>query len=289
MTIFKRLMMKGRFLKKNLNETNEWNVILDQKVLPVSKFLSFNTLNFNLDSSGFHQFVDHSRLKGYQNLNYIHKKPLEFYISYSLLKPESKDILLDAAGGDTIFIDAVRNISNCKSFLNDHMYNKLFQKNDVTIIGGDVSSIDLPDSSVTKITCHHSFEHFHNDTDIKFIQEIKRLLKPGGEAVILPIFLAKEYYETWSIEKNIKYDQKATTLIDKTASLPGNKNTGYFARIYNEDAFISRILNTADACKLKSILYNCLLDGEPSPDMNLNHGAKINMPMRALFLKNAFI
>ncbi len=173
----------------------------------------------------------------------------------------------------------------CKCLLNDHLYVGVEEKDNIRYIGGDVCAIDLPDASVSKISCHHSFEHFHGKKDIGFIRELGRLLKHGGEAVVLPLFLSGNYFETWNKSTGYKFDPLAETLLDETATLPGSENTGFFARVYDEEALQRRGLAVAERAGLSTTICRCILNGVDVPDMTRNAGALINNPMRAIHFK----
>jgi hypothetical protein len=53
--------------------------------------------------------------------------------------------------------------------------------------------LPLPDGFATKLALHCSFEHFEGDSDIGFIREVPRILRPGGSACIVPLYLCEEY------------------------------------------------------------------------------------------------
>ena len=59
-------------------------------------------------------------------------------------------------------------------------------------IGGNAAHLPVDDESVDFMTLHNSIEHFEGNADTGFIIECSRVLKPGGEVLILPIFLEKE-------------------------------------------------------------------------------------------------
>lgn len=59
-------------------------------------------------------------------------------------------------------------------------------------MGGNAAHLPVDDESVDFMTLHNSIEHFEGNADTGFIKECSRVLKPGGEVIILPIFLEKE-------------------------------------------------------------------------------------------------
>ncbi len=97
------------------------------------------------------------------------------------------------------------------------------------VIGGDVSAINL----------------LRADIDTRFVSEASRLLKPNGTAcIIIPLFLSNTYAEVWNIKPENHYDGRAIILLDRTASLPGAKDDGHFAIIYDLQSLTEKILKT---------------------------------------------
>lgn len=153
------------------------------------------------------------------------------------------------------------------------------------MVGGDISEINLPDSTLTKLSCHHAFEHFYDDKDIHFIREIARLLKPKGRACIIPLFLADRYVECWNIDHKVLFDASAELIVDKSSSIPGVDDDGHFARFYSANAFKYRIIEVAKDVNLSLSIVTCRLSGCDLPDMDKNFGSKLNYPLRALVLE----
>ena len=44
-----------------------------------------------------------------------------------------------------------------------------------------------------KLILHNSFEHFEGEADRDFISEAWRVLRPGGEVCIVPLYLSQRY------------------------------------------------------------------------------------------------
>jgi len=213
------------------------------------------------------------------------KKPLEFYGTWRLLDPRPEDVLLDAAGGVYTYVDLV-NVR--ERYLHDlSIAPALRQRLEplVTCLESDAAHIPLPDASVDKISCHHSFEHFEGDSDIRFIGEIQRLLRPGGRACILPIFIAGRYYEmTTDFTLAKRYDRLARRLIDPTAQLPGGNG---YARVYDAAALRRRVLDSIEGSAFDAEIVQLRIDGKAVPDRTLPRNRKytaINCPFRALLI-----
>lgn len=290
--------MISLFLKKlSLRRVPErqWNRIVDQivEILPTKElpmhFTAIETTLLDLSLDQFRAWLKRSGLKRLKRKEYAHKKALEFFFSFQLLGIKEGECILDAAGGDMTYLRALKNTApRHRQILADHIYSGKRAKKDGTILlGGDISSLQLPNGSIDKITCHHAFEHFQADKDVAFIKEVGRLLSTGGKGCIIPIFLARSYLECRNIPAKSTYDPLASLVIDESSSLPGADEEGHFARIYDPGSFKKRVLQTADVSGLKARIVTLQIDGADIPDMNKNFGSRINNPMRALVLERA--
>ncbi|MBN1363947.1 MAG: class I SAM-dependent methyltransferase [Syntrophaceae bacterium] len=218
-----------------------------------------------------------------------HKKIIEFFCSYNLLRLCPKDILMDVAGGTYGYL---KTAEVARRILQDRaIANFIIEAlgTEVDYIESDAGNIPLPENSIDKISCHHSFEHFQNDTDIRFIREVKRILKPGGMCCIVPLFLTKRFYEiTDELTLHRKYSDASTRIIDPTATLPGGIFSGNYARTYSMAAFNNHILDQLDAIEWNVNIVKVLLNGRPAPypDIPCNKNvASVNFPYRCLLIK----
>ncbi|MBW3020740.1 class I SAM-dependent methyltransferase [Candidatus Woesearchaeota archaeon] len=266
----------------------QWNQIVDTYLHPViqSELKEvIKVVEINFDEIQYRTWIENGKLE-YRKYFYIHKKALEFFFSASILNISQNDIVLDAAAGRSKYLDAVRLNTGCTNLLmNDHIYQGITEnKKGIKIVGGDVATINLNNESVTKISCHHAIEHFQGNKDVLFIIEIARLLKVGGYACIVPIFITNKYVECWNIRKTVIFDEGAELLIDESASLPGGDEDGHFSRLYSISSFKKRILDTAHKNKLSYEIYECLINNTAMPDMNNNFGSILNKPLRLLKL-----
>ncbi len=213
------------------------------------------------------------------------KKPLEFFGTWSLLQPRPEDIFLDAAGGVFTYLDR---LETRERYLHDLEIGPALREKlgpGVTFLESDAAAIPLPDASVDKISCHHAFEHFERDADIGFVAEIQRLLRPGGRACILPVFIGETYYEVTShFTWRKHYDPTARRLLDPTANIPGGNA---YARVYDPAALRRRVLDRIDRARFEAEIVELHLDGKPVPDLTLASNRKvsrINSPFRALLI-----
>ena len=134
------------------------------------------------------------------------------------------------------------------------------------------------------MACHHAFEHFQGQKDLLFINEAYRILKDNGILVIIPLFLTQDYIECWNILTKKHFDKNSVVVVDKTASIPGADDEGHFARIYNNESIVARIIKPAEELGFKCEIIECEVDGQSIPDMENNFGSLINTPMRTLKL-----
>jgi len=123
-------------------------------------------------------------------------------------------------------------------------------------IGSSADAIPLPDGSVDFMTLHCTFEHFENQADTGSVKECSRLLKPGGQAVILPLYLNANYCNITG-EQNVRtrstigFDEEATFL----CNIPSWPNR--FGRHYSFQALLTRVLNPAKSLGLETRLIRC--------------------------------
>ncbi len=278
-------------LRNRLRRT--WNVKIDKHAKPLAEKDLDNICPhrvISLTEVDFKEWLGKTSLPFRDNL-FPHKKALEFFFTQAILDPAPEDHVMDAAGGRSGYLEALRTLRGCRHlYLTDHIYDgHSLTPDGYHVVGGDISSIELPDNSLTRISCHHAFEHFKGDRDSGFIKEIARLLRPGGKACIIPAFLTTSYVECWNERPTTQFDPEAEVLMDRTASIPGAEDEGYFARFYSMDAFKQRVLDVALSRGLEARLITCKLDGRDIPDMVRNFGSALNCPMRALVLSKPIL
>ena len=187
--------------------------------------------------------------------------------SFQLLELTSDDCYLDAAGGIFTYagnINAKRRIISDIDF--DDELSVLVEQG-VELAKASSSGIPLPSGSVDKISCHHSFEHFQNNVDVKFVNEVQRMLAPGGKCVILPLFVAEKHLCVSDNQDFSFWDEPGSMkVVDKTATLPGGDRCGNFIRVYSPAAFKERVLNAIDPNEFDTHLFSLQLDGERVPN-----------------------
>lgn len=119
----------------------------------------------------------------------IHTKAMQHYLSIELLDIHKNDIYMDIASSMSVCPDIV------KSFYTKHIFRQDITYKDGVhgeFIGSNAESIPINNDSIDKISLHCSLEHFENDSDINLFEEMYRILKRNGKAVITPLYLSKK-------------------------------------------------------------------------------------------------
>lgn len=286
---YEDIFIKTRHDKDFNRKAKKWNSIIDAEIQPI-KYDEIQYVNKSILNASKAEVINWLRIGNLIELiecnDGLHKKGLEFFFSAKILDLKKEDIIMDAAGGRSNYLEAVKkNIGSHNLYLTDHIYKGVKKlDNDIFIVGGDITYINLSSNSLSKIACHHAFEHFQENKDVAFIKEAYRLLQDDGILVIIPMFLTSRYVECWNIDTDKHFDEFSHVIIDRTASIPGADEDGHFARFYSSSAFISRIIKPADELGFKCEIIECHVDGEEIPDMVANFGSTLNRPLRALKL-----
>jgi len=119
-------------------------------------------------------------------------------------------------------------------------------------MGGNAAHLPIDDNTVDFMTLHNSIEHFEGNADSEFIKECERVLKPGGEVIILPIFLEKEPIQYINPTINPKGLIKDTNT--KCYYVYGHPR---FMRHYSAETFKKRIIKPAQG-KFKIELFKII-------------------------------
>jgi predicted SAM-dependent methyltransferase len=220
------------------------------------------------------------------------KKIMELYVTHYILAPEKDDTYMDVAGGLNTYTHRL----DCrKKFIQSILITDELREtfgDDTEYIQSDAASIPLPDASVSKMSCHHSFEHFQAQSDSAFVKEAQRLLRPGGKCCIVPIFIGNNFVEVTRITKpHCHYDKRARYVVDPTARLTGGESCGDYARIYDISSFQRRVFEQVDREKFDVTLLEIMIDGKLIPDMTLSCHfgiTRINYPYRVLTIEKKY-
>ncbi len=119
--------------------------------------------------------------QGYGDL--FEEKVLEHYISESTLCFNSDDIYIDIGAGNCHFYSTIiTGKYKYQAYSMDYKYPKGINDNK---IGCDATDTPLNNDFCTKVALHCAFEMFENENDILLLNELARIIKLGGEFMII--------------------------------------------------------------------------------------------------------
>ncbi len=174
------------------------------------------------------------------------EKALEHFLSMILASPKSDMTGVDIGSCQSILPILARRVFGVRYLEQDLEYPAGVHGDR---IGSSADAIPLPDGSVDFMTLHCTFEHFEGNADIGFVKECARLLRNGGVAVVLPLYLNESHCNiTGETDSNrrgsIGWDSDA----EHYRIIPEWQNR--FGRHYSPRAFADRIYKTAIAAGL---------------------------------------
>lgn len=213
----------------------------------------FNLIDYKIDLQDYTDYLIRT-MEIYKKHNYYeinHKKvpefvekTLEHYLAAKLLGLSKEDVYIDIASASSPTPEIYSKFYGCKTYKQDLIYPEGIHGN---IIGCDASNLPIEDNFFDKMALHCSFEHFENDSDIKFIKESSRVLKKGGKLCILPLYLFNQY----AIQTDPAVLPEEGIIFDNDAILycaRGWRNR--HARYYDINHFIKRIKRNLEDLKL---------------------------------------
>ena len=122
--------------------------------------------------------------------HHLEHKQIQHLLSILVTPPELSSVWMDVASSTSPFPEILRQLYRIKVFRQDLSYPP--GVNGLTI-GSDATKIPVADESLDRVSLHCSFEHFQGNADSEFVKELARILKPGGMAAIIPIYVANKY------------------------------------------------------------------------------------------------
>lgn len=248
-TVVLRRIRGSRYLKRHPH--------IRTTIDPADPFWIINELNrskaglelqaYTIDVKAYNRWVSDAR---YPPLLYHvakREKYLEHFVSYDLLGLHRMATILDVASFRSYFPNIMR-AKGYRVIVQDLVFRPGLNGD---VLGGNASSMELPSSSIDAMTLHCSFEHFEGDSDIAFMRESARILKPGGRVVILPLYLHQEYLT----QADPCFLATDNVLIDAGADLVAVR--GYanrHGRHYSPAAFLNRVHRAAVESGLHPVL-----------------------------------
>lgn len=226
------------------------NPQIHDEIITQLKKSSFNLKNYEIDVNDYRQYMknaEYQKFPSYQNncktKNFI-EKTLEHYLAAKLLNPSKDDVYIDIASADSPTPEIYSKLYGCKVYRQDIMFPEGVHGN---IIGGDASQMPIEDGFATKMGLHCSFEHFENNSDIKFIKETSRILRKGGKLCILPLYLFNKY----AIQTNPAVMPKGGIPFENDATLYCVKDwASRHNRFYNVPHLTARIRNNLNQLEM---------------------------------------
>lgn len=165
-------------------------------------------------------------------------KALEHYVTDSFFNFKKGDIYVDIAGSSSPYVDIVNTTyEGVTTYILDFVFKKGIYGNK---IGADATNTGLPHEFCTKISLHCAYEMFLNEDDIKLIPEMYRILKPGGIAVIIPVYMNQQGF----ICRNLAEPSKEKPVLGNGEILVW-RNKGNTFRNYSARTLKERVIDTA--------------------------------------------
>ncbi len=118
------------------------------------------------------------------------EKSLEHYIAAELLDLNPKDTYIDIASEHSPVPEIYGRVFGVKAYRQDLAYAPGLRGD---TIGSNAADMPVPNGFATKLALHCSFEHFEGDSDVRFLKEAARVLRPQGAACIVPLYMAERY------------------------------------------------------------------------------------------------
>jgi len=237
--------------------------------------LGIDVEDYKIDVDDYRKYFKAARyaedFPDYYSFN-LPEKALEHYIAAKLLQLNHKDIYIDIASQHSPTPTIYNRLFGVTAYLQDLDYPQGLHGN---MIGGDAANMAVPDGFASKMALHCSFEHFENSSDMGFIREVSRVLKPGGAMCILPLYMFDEYAiqtdPAVSIPQKVKFDDEATVYC---AYGWGNRH----GRFYDPKRLLSRVCNNLNGMKIK--VYRIVNSKEVDHSCYVQFAALIQKPIQ---------
>jgi SAM-dependent methyltransferase len=167
------------------------------------------------------------------------EKSLEHYLAMKLLALQTDDVYIDVASEHSPAPDIYHRLFGVTAYRQDLSYRAGLHRDR---IGGDAARMPVPDGFATKMALHCSFEHFEGESDIGFIRETWRVLRPGGAVCMVPLYLFEEYAvqtdPTIAVPARVAFEADATVYCARGW---GNRH----GRFYDPEHLVSRVAGNA--------------------------------------------
>jgi hypothetical protein len=227
--------------------------------------------DYSIDAKRYRDWLRDARYPAFAYVVNRTEKFLEHQISFDLLAPAPGAIVMDVASCRSTFPSILRRrghrvIAQDLEFAPGLHDDKL---------GGSAAAMELPDETIDGMTLHCSFEHFEGPADTGFIREASRVLRPGGNVVILPLYLHQEFINMTDpiFASRVPIDDGATAV-----AVFGYANR--FGRHYSVAELRSRVIEPALAAGLTSAICRVRGSSAISPHVYVNFALVLTKPRR---------
>lgn len=189
------------------------------------------------------------------------EKSLEHYVAAKLLDLQPGQTYIDIGSRRGAAAEVYGRLYNVCTFRQDLGFPAGINGDE---IGGDAASMPVPDAFADAMALHCSFEHFEGDSDMRFIAEAGRVLKPGGRCVIAPLYLSNRFSCVTDpvLSSCVRFD--AGALIH--ASRSWHQRHG---RVYDAHQFVGRVWKRAAG--LHATLYRIVNYADVHPSCYLRY------------------
>ena len=183
---------------------------------------------------------------------YFFQKTLEHFISYREIKNLGAHRVIDIGSAGHTFPLIIKRLNpDVEVYAQDLCFPQGIHKlhDDIFTMGGSAEHIPLEDNTIDYICFHCSIEHFEGDADCRVIQEVERLLRKGGVAVIVPLYLKSRYTikvnpisgpftDAQFMENVVVPEQEKGAIIEYATSMVSR-----FTRYYSPNELKERVLD----------------------------------------------
>ncbi len=165
----------------------------ERRILEGLGSFGIKTKEFAIDVERYKKYFNEAGYKkkypNYYPWN-IAEKSLEHFIAAELLSIQEGSVYIDIASENSPAPEIYSRLFGCRAYRQDLNYPEGFNGER---IGGDASNMPVPDGFADRMALHCSLEHFECDSDIAFVKEAYRVLRPGGRCCIVPLYMYEKY------------------------------------------------------------------------------------------------
>jgi SAM-dependent methyltransferase len=245
----------------------------EQRVVDRLRRLGVLVNDFLINVDKYRQYVKRAeyrkRYPDYYSTNFA-EKSLEHFIAAELLALSANDTYIDIASEQSPVPEIYRRLFGVSSFRQDLTYPPGMHGD---TIGSDAVAMPVPDGFASKVALHCSFEHFEGDADIRFVREVRRVLRPGGAACIVPLYMAEAYSvmtdPTVSVPAGVQFEADSTVYC---VNGWGNR----YGRFYDPEHFAARIARSLG--ELTAVVYRITNGPDVDPSCYVRFALVLSSP-----------